>query len=56
MDDITTTTETIVQTSYLLDKLIRKLHWPGLYEGVEKCRVLVIVKGEVSSRKIYIRG
>ena len=32
MDDITTTTETMVQTSYLLDKLIPKLHWAGLYE------------------------
>ena len=56
MDDITTTTETIVQTSYLLDKLVRKLHWAGLYEKVEKCRALVIVKGEVSSRKIMIQG
>ena len=56
MDDIITTTETIVQTSYFLDKLIRKLHWAGLYEKVKKCRALVIVKGEVSSRKMYIRG
>ena len=52
MDDITTTTETLVQTSYLLDKLIPKLHWAGLYEKVEKCRALVIIKGEVSSRRI----
>ena len=43
MDDITTTTETIVQTSNL-DKLIRKLHWAVLYEKVEKHRALVIVK------------
>ena len=56
MDDITTTTETMVQTSYLLDKLIPKLHWAGLYEKVEKCRALVIIKGEVSSRRIEING
>ena len=56
MDDITTTTETMVQTSYLLDKLIPKLHWAGLYEKVEKCRALVIIKGQVSSRRIEING
>ena len=56
MDDITTTTETMVQTSYLLNKLIRKLHWAGLYEKVEKCRALVIIKGVVSERKIEING
>ena len=56
MDDITTTTETMVQTSYLLDKLIRKLHWAGLYEKVEKCRALVIIKGVVSCRKLEING
>ena len=56
MDDITTTTETMVQTSYLLDKLIPKLHWAGLYEKVEKCRALVIIKGEVSAKNIKING
>ena len=56
MDDITTTTETMVQTSYLLEKLIKKLNWGGLYEKVPKCRALVIIKGEVSSRKIEING
>ena len=49
-------TETMVQTSYLLNKLIRKLHWAGLYEKVEKCRALVIIKGVVSERKIEING
>ena len=56
MDDITTTTETIVQTSYLLGKMIKKLNWAGLYEKVPKCRALVIIKGQVSSRKIEING
>ena len=56
MDDITTTTETIVQTSYLLEKLIKKLNWAGLYEKIPKCRALVIIKGEVSARKIVING
>ena len=56
MDDITTTTETIVQTSHLLGKMIKKLNWAGLYEKVPKCRALVIIKGQVSSRKIEING
>ena len=56
MDDITTTTETIVQTSYLLEKMVKKLNWAGLYEKVPKCRALVIIKGKVSSRKIEING
>ena len=56
MNDITMTTETMAQTSYLLDKLIPKLHWVGLYEKVEKCRALVIIKGRLVSRKIEING
>ena len=56
MDDITTTTETIVQTNYLLGKLIPKLNWAGLYEKVAKCRALVMIKGVFCSRKVDING
>ena len=35
----------------MLDKVIPKLHWAGLYEKVEKYRALMIIKGEVSSRR-----
>ena len=55
MDDITTTTETFVQ-SYLLGKMIKKLNLAGLHEKVPKCRALVIIKGRVSSRNIEIDG
>ena len=56
MDDITTTTETIVQTRVLIDKLVEKLDWGGLTAKPEKCRALVIIKGKVVRRNIMIKG
>ena len=38
MDDITTTTETVPQTKYLLEKLSERLNWAGLKVKAEKCR------------------
>ena len=56
MDDIATTTENLVQTKYLLDKLVAKLTWAGLAVKPGKCRSLVIIKGEVSQRTPKIEG
>ena len=56
MDDIATTTENLVQTKYLLDKLVNKLKWAGLAVKPEKCRSLVIIKGDISSRTPIIEG
>ena len=56
MDDITSTTVNLVQTKYLLDKLMAKLKWAGLSAKPEKCRSLVIIKGKVSSKTPYIEG
>ena len=44
MDDLTTTTETIVQSSYLLRKLEIIFDWAGLDFKQEKCRALIIIK------------
>ena len=56
MDDITTTVETVPQTRYLLNKLVEKLNWAGLRIKPEKCRALVIIKGEVKTRTIKVNG
>ena len=56
MDDITTTTVNLVQSKYLLDKLMAKLKWADLSAKPEKCRSLVIIKGKVSSKTPYIEG
>ena len=56
MDDIATTTEKLVQTKYLLDSLAAKLEWAGLDVKAEKCRSLVLVKGEVSKKEPMING
>ena len=56
MDDITTTTETVPQTRHLLEKLADKLNWAGLRIKPEKCRSLVIFKGELKSMDIKING
>ena len=47
MDDITTTTETAVQTKGLLQKLSGKMSWAGLTARTYKSRYLAIVKGKV---------
>ena len=54
MDDITTTTETVPQTKYLLASLSEKLNWAGLRIKPEKCRSLVIIKGNIQKRDIKI--
>ena len=56
MDDITTTTGNLVQTKYLLEKLMEKLNWAGLEIKPEKCRSLVIIKGEISKKTPVING
>ena len=56
MDDITTTTGNLVQTKYLLEKLMEKLKWAGLAIKPEKCRSLVIIKGEISKKTPEIEG
>ena len=56
MDDMTTTTETIVQTRHLLEKLVDKLNWAGLAAKPEKCRSLIILKGEMVKREILLNG
>ena len=56
MDDIATTTETLVQMKYLLQKLEEKLNWAGLTIKPEKCRSLVLIKGGISKRTPEING
>ena len=56
MDDITTTTGNLVQTKYLLEKLMEKLKWAGLAIKPGKCRSLVIIKGELSKKTPEIDG
>ena len=56
MDDIVTTTETVVQTSLLINKLIGKLDYAGLTVKPEKCRSLVIYKGKVLNKQILIKS
>ena len=56
MDDIATSTENLVQTKYLLESLAAKLEWAGLEVKAEKCRSLVLVKGELSKKEPMING
>ena len=56
MDDIATRTENLVQTKYLLDKLVGKLRWAGLSIKPEKSRSLVIIDGKVSNKTPFIEG
>ena len=56
MDDIVTSTETMVQTSSLISKLVEKLDYAGLTAKPEKCRSLVIYKGKVLDKQIEIKG
>ena len=56
MDDIATTTGNLVQTRYLLENLTDKMEWAGLSAKPEKCRSLVIIKGEVSKKTPVIKG
>ena len=56
MDDIATRTENLVQTKYLLEKLVGKLKWAGLSIKPEKSRSLVIIEGKVSKKTPSIDG
>ena len=56
MDDLTTTTETLVQNSYLLQKLGTVFDWAGLDFKQEKCRALVIIKGVVERREVILNN
>ena len=56
MDDLTTTTETIVQSQYLLDKLNSMLQWGRLQVKPQKCRSMVIIRGQISKHTVTIGG
>ena len=56
MDDIASTTLNLVCATYLLVKLFRIFKWAGLEGRPEKCRSLVIIKGEVSKKTPTIDG
>ena len=56
MDDIATTTKTLVQTKHLLDRVDKKLREAGLEVKSEKCRSLVLIKGQVSQKTPMIGG
>ena len=56
MDDIATTTRNLVQTKHLLDRVDKKLREAGLEVKSEKCRSLVIIKGQVSQKTPMIGG
>merc|ERR1711872_586321 len=56
MDDIATRTENLVQTKYLLDKLVCNLKGAGLSIKPEKSRSLVIIEGKVSNKTPSIEG
>ena len=47
MDDVSTTTTTVVQTIHLLKEIARFFDWARLAVKPSKCRVMVILKGEV---------
>merc|ERR1739842_208648 len=49
-------TENLVQTKYLLDKLVCNLKWAGLSIKPEKSRSLVIIRGRVSNKTPSIEG
>ena len=51
MDDITITTETVPQTKCLLQKLSEKFRWAGMKVRANKCRSLVILKGQLQRRE-----
>ena len=56
MDDIATTTNNLVQTKYLLEKLAENLKKAELEVKPGKCRSLVIIKGETSRRTPMMNG
>ena len=56
MDDIASTTLNLVCADRLLVKLFAKFKWAGLEGRPDKCRSLVIIKGEVSKRTPVIDG
>ena len=56
MDDIATTTNNLVQTKYLLEKLSENFKKAGLAVKPGKCRSLVIIKGETSRRTPVMDG
>merc|ERR1712142_1297372 len=56
MDDNATRTENLVQTKYLLDKLVCNLKWAGLSIKLEKSRSLVIIEGKISNKTPSIEG
>ena len=54
MDDVTTTTATVIQTRYLLQEIHRFFTWARLTVKAEKCRALVIQHGVVQDRRIMM--
>ena len=56
MDDIATATNNLVQTKYLLEKLSENFKKAELTVKTEKCRSLVIIKGETSRKMPVMDG
>ena len=56
MDDIATATNTLVQTKYLLERLSESFKKAELKVKPEKCRSLVIIKGETSRKTPVMDG
>ena len=56
MDDIKTSTETAVQTSYLLDRLVGILSAARLQVKAVKSTSLVIYKGKIIKQDVKING
>ena len=53
MDDVSTTTGTVVQTHHLLKEIARFFDWARLAVKPSKCRVMVIVAGVVKNTQIH---
>ena len=56
MDDIQTSTETLVQTSYLLERLGGILQDARLVVKAAKSRILIIYKGQVRRKELKMNG
>ena len=56
MDDIQTSTETLVQTAYLLERLGGILNAARLVVKAVKSRILIIYKGEVRKQDVRMNG
>ena len=53
MDDVNTTTSTVIQSRYLLREISRFFSWARLTVKTEKCRVLVLEKGILKETSVF---